>query len=62
MIKTTGSNCQNSITSFWAVAFSTYGNVCLEFFRTVTSETILKKKATVQFPKHERNIFISCLH
>ena len=23
--------------------------ICLEFFRTVSSETILKKKATVQF-------------
>ena len=31
---------QNCIKSFWTVTFSTYGNVCLEFFGTVTSETI----------------------
>ena len=28
---------------------STFRSVCLEFFQTVTSETILKKKATTQF-------------
>ena len=32
----------------WTVTFSAYGSVCLGFFRTGTSETILKKKATVQ--------------
>ena len=36
--------------TFWTVAFSTYGSVSLELFRTLTSETILEKKATVQFP------------
>ena len=40
---------QNSITNFWKVTFSTYGSVCLEFFRTVTFETVLKNKAAVQF-------------
>ena len=35
---------QNPIT----VTFSAYGSVCLEFFRKVTSETILQEKATVQ--------------
>ena len=37
---------QNPKTSFWKVTFSTNRVVCLEFFRTVTSETT---KATVQF-------------
>ena len=40
---------QNPKTSFWTVIFSTYESVSSEIFRTVTSETILKKKATVQF-------------
>ena len=32
---------QNSITSFSIVTFLTFGSVCLEFFRTVTSKTML---------------------
>ena len=41
--------CPDPITSFWTVTFSAYGSVCSEFFQTGTSETILKKKATVHF-------------
>ena len=33
----------------WTVTFSTHRSVYLEFFRAITSETILKKKVTVQF-------------
>ena len=35
--------------TLWIITFSTYRSVRLEFFRTVTSETILEKKETVQF-------------
>ena len=35
---------QNPLASFWTVTFSTYESVCLDYFRTVTSETILIKK------------------
>ena len=35
---------ENSIKSFWKVTFSTCGSVCLKFFLTVLSETMLKKK------------------
>ena len=40
---------QNSTMSFWTVTFLTYESVCLEFYRTVTSETILKKRNHLVF-------------
>ena len=40
---------QNWGRSFWTVAFLAYDSACLEFTRTVTSEAIVKKEATVQF-------------
>ena len=44
---------QNSLTGFWTVTFSIYGSVCLEFFGTVTFETIIEKKQPSIFRKHE---------
>ena len=52
---------QNPITSFWTVTFSIYGSVCLEFFQAVTSQTMLKKKQSSSFLKHELTLFIRCL-
>ena len=34
---------QNPIMSFWKVTFSTKGSICLEYFRTVTSETMKER-------------------
>ena len=48
---------QNPVTSLWTVTFSTYGSVCLEFFLTITCETILQPPS---FWKHLLSIFISC--
>ena len=49
---------QNPITSFWTVTFWTYWSVCLKFFQTITSETILKKKTTVHFFVHMNLVFL----
>ena len=45
---TSGCKCLESYDEF-LVIFSTSGSFCLEFVQTVTSETLLKKKPTVQF-------------
>ena len=40
---------QNPTMSFRTITFSTTGSICSEFLQTVTSETMLEKKGTVQF-------------
>ena len=41
------SKCPESYQKFLASYFFNLRNICLDFFQTVTSETILMKKTTV---------------
>ena len=52
---------QNHRMSFWTVTFSTYGIVCVEFFRQSLLKPCLCQKQSYSFREHKLIIFISCL-